>query len=202
MYKRLNRYTVDSVITEASIDAAEYWFLVRAPSNRVFDAAAILERLGLLVWAPCETNWKKVARSRLKVRRRPVQYPAFFNYLFVGLIGGEPHWQALFNSGYVRAIVVTETPRGPEPYCVSKSVVATAARKQADGSLNGYRLATAVRHDLKKGCDARISSEQHSWWGHQVRIQSIEDGCARVIGQLLGKKVEFEIALDDVEKAR
>ena len=202
MYKRLNRYTVESVVTQASIDAAECWFLVRAPSNKVFEAAAILEKLGLLVWAPCETSWKKVTRSRLKVRKRPVQYPAFFNYLFIGLVRGEPHWRALFNSGYVRAVVVMKTSRGPEPYAVSKNVIATAARKQAKGDLKGYRLGHAVRYDLHKGDQVRVVTERHSWWGHQVRIQSIEDGSAHVIGRLLGKKVEFEIALDDVEKAR
>lgn len=201
MYKRNNRYTVENVITDAAIDAAEHWFLIRAPTNKIFDAAAIIEKHGLMVWAPCETSWRKVSRSRLKVRKRPVQYPAFFNYLFVGLLHGEPHWKALFNTGYVSAIVVNETPRGPEPYCVSKSVVATAARKQAEGGLKGHRLVNAAGSNLREGDGVRIISEQHSWWGHRVRVQSIQDSSARVIGQLLGQKVEFEVALDAIELA-
>ena len=208
MYRPVNRYSIEEPLSLDMLYSADDWHLVRAPQHEVFFAAAIFQKCGVGAWTPFEEKNHKLVRANriaggreLRIRHRSVRYPAFFNYLFVGLSRGVEDWSVLFKTGYLRAIVAISTPQGPRPYRVSRELMIETARKQADGTFSVRGFAKRIALDIKRGDRVRVIDENHSWWGHQLRVLRVKESSALLMGDLLGKVVEIEIALDALEKA-
>jgi transcription antitermination factor NusG len=201
VYKRRNRYTEVETLPPPDVYDVDLWHLIRTQGNKVFETAAILEGSGLVAWAPLQSSWKKAGGggSRFRIRQKSVNRPAFFNYLFVGLPGGNFDWSKIFNTGYVRAVVAITTPTGPKAYCAPKHTVNAAMARQRKGKFSASRTAKKAL-PYSPGDKVRVE-DGHSWVGHKLRVVRIEDSSARVIGELLGKTVEFEIALDALSKS-
>jgi len=132
---------------------------------------------------------------------RPIHYPALGNYLFIGLTRGEEDWATLFKTGLLRAVVAVTTKHGPRPYFVSRIVMAEAARREQQGGFSTKGLLKSIARDMREGDTVRVTDEHHSWWGHKLRIHAVKEASVCAFGEILGKTVELEIALDAVEKA-
>lgn len=198
-YKRATRFTEEETLAPCDVWDVTAWYLVRVPGPKVFEAAAVIERLGVKVWAPLASGWRKVGRGRFKLRQVPVNRPAFFNYIFVGM-SGPADWSRLAATGYMRAVVAVGTATGPKPYAIAPYVVNAAMARQRRGVFHPGRtmrkIASVAANDV-----ARVIDEDHSWWGHEIAVKAVGEVNARVIGEILGKTVEFEIAIDALRKA-
>ncbi|WDI31608.1 hypothetical protein PUV54_00170 [Hyphococcus flavus] len=199
MYKRANRYTAADTLAPCDVWATPQWHLIRVQIDKVFTVAAILQKCGLKAWAPLQTGWIKIGPNRMRVRHRPVDHPAFFNYLFVG-ISDPSHWRALFQTNYVRAMVAIETADGPRPFAVAPHVVNGAMARQRKGNFRPEQLRRRLPA-FGEGDMVRTIETENPWSGQVLRVQAIEESKARVLGELLGKEIEFEISLDALCKA-
>lgn len=184
-----------------ALGSAEAWHIIRVPMDKVVTSITILKNLGLGAWAPFETRWVRQPRSALRVRKKPVEYPAFFNYLFVGIMNGNDDWLAMFRTGYILALVVKRSCVGLEPALVPKDTIEKAVQLQAEGKFKPKSFIASLKRDIELGGNVRVLDERHPWWGHTMRIQAVKDDAVCVTSEILGRKVELEIGLDAIELA-
>ncbi len=184
-------------ITARQIQIADRWHLVRVAERRVFETAALLRQMSLPVYAPLQQYRKRKGRNRVKMETVEATHPAFFNYMFVGF-RGRTDWWTMFETGLVRAIVVC----AGQPVALTQAQIATIAIRQGRGEFDfrGRRMMAAF--EGKVGDSVRVVNDRHILYGREYEVKSLQDGRVGVILDFLGKKQFFELAVDDVAKAK
>lgn len=171
------------------------WFVVRISGAEEFRAQRMLSRLGVWVFLPTETKWRRLNRYARDKQRR--DYPLLARYLIVGLTEGGPGWLALFNTGLIRGIVC----ENGRPYRLYQEEV-EALNEALDA---GAYVAPASQRFMRTGGEFAAGDDvfivEGPYEGRRVTVADIVGSAAKVPLAILGEKRLVDVPLDALVRA-
>lgn len=171
------------------------WHIVRINRADEFRAQTMLSRLGVWVFLPTETKWRRLNRYAKEKRQR--DYPLLARYLIVGLVKGGPGWLALFKTGYIKG-VVCENGR---PYRLYQQEVEALNAALAAGAY----VAPGAQRFMRSGAEFAKGDEvfivDGPYEGRKVQVADIVGPSAKIPLDIFGDKRLVDVPLDVLVRA-
>lgn len=188
--KRVGRKLIDGVKPE---DAGLRWYAVRSATRREGRAEQSLLEVGLVVYLPRYTRWRRHAG-----RKEKIEQALLGGYMFVGVRAEEKacaqDLQSITNAEGVHAVVKFTSDRAPLPLPFGQLV--SILKQELDGDFD--RTGKKRSKDPERGTLLKLIGGKFS--GFPARfMERTEDDRVKVMFQLFGRESPMLVKPEDLE---
>lgn len=167
--------------------------MVQPQKERVFQR--LLDGDGFATFVPLKTEWRFTnAVTRIKVKKREVQYPLMPRYVFVGMNTRTPGWASVFRFDIIRPRVISLQGH---PYEIPNGPLYRLMRSHNQGRFNAPDAHRYMQTHQEFEVNDRVLVEGGLFEG---RVVEITGRIAKVLVGLLGGQ-EINVELDKLVPA-
>lgn len=178
-------------------DTSAKWLALMTPTGKEVDAAIILERLSVRVYAPTIKKFMRRGRSRSKFKIVHT-FKAFLpRYIFVALDDEAAVIRALYRTSYVRGVLGV----GGRPYLIDTKKIEEIndSRNETTGAGRSNEKPIVASRAIDPAKPVRI--DVGPFTGHYVRVRDLNEREVEVALTLFGREAGFQwLSLDHVSQ--